>query len=30
MSTLLSNGVVILKAADIASGTVGNTVLRLP
>jgi general secretion pathway protein F len=28
MGTLLGNGVAILKAADIASGTVGNTVLR--
>ena len=28
MGTLLGNGVVILKAADIASGTVGNAVLR--
>ena len=28
MGTLLGNGVAILKAADIASGTVGNMVLR--
>ncbi len=28
MGTLLGNGVAILKAADIASGTVANTVLR--
>ncbi len=28
MGTLLGNGVAILKAADIASGTVGNKVLR--
>ena len=28
MGTLLGNGVAILKAADIASGTVGNTILR--